>query len=66
VDIYPALEEPVFAIVDAIRGVLEVTPPELAADIMNKGMSLTGGGSLLDGMGRLIQEKNGSAGDFGR
>ncbi|HHT69390.1 MAG TPA: rod shape-determining protein, partial [Firmicutes bacterium] len=52
-------EEPIHSIVDAIRGVLEVTPPELAADIMNKGMSLTGGGALLDGMARLIQERTG-------
>lgn len=59
VDVYPALEEPIQSIVDAIRGVLEVTPPELAADIVNKGMSLTGGGALLDGMARLIQEKTG-------
>lgn len=59
VDIYPALEEPLHNIVDAIRRVLEVTPPELAADIVNKGMSLTGGGSLLDGMARLLQDKTG-------
>jgi len=59
VDIYPALEELLISIVDAIRGVLEVTPPELAADIVNKGMALTGGGALLDGMARLIQEKTG-------
>ncbi|NMA60411.1 MAG: rod shape-determining protein [Firmicutes bacterium] len=59
VDIYPALEEPIHSIVDAIRAVLEVTPPELAADIVNKGMALTGGGALLDGMARLIQEQTG-------
>lgn len=59
IDIYPALEEPIHSIVDAIRSVLEVTPPELAADIVNKGMALTGGGALLDGMARLIQEKTG-------
>ncbi len=58
-DIYSALEEPIHSIVDAIRGVLEITPPELAADIMDKGMSLTGGGALMEGMGRLIQEKTG-------
>lgn len=59
VDIYPALEEPIHSIVDAIRGVLEVTPPELAADIVNQGMALTGGGALLEGMDRLIQEQTG-------
>lgn len=58
-DIYPALEEPITSIIDAIRSVLEVTPPELAADIINKGMALTGGGALLDGMARLIQEETG-------
>lgn len=58
-DIYPAVEEPITSIVDAIRRVLEVTPPELAADIINKGMALTGGGALLDGMARLIQEETG-------
>ncbi|HHU60475.1 MAG TPA: hypothetical protein GXZ55_00740, partial [Natronincola sp.] len=59
VDIYPALEEPFQSIIDAIRSVLEVTPPELAADIVNKGLSLTGGGALLHGIPRLIQEKTG-------
>ncbi len=59
VDIHPALEEPITSIIDAIRAVLEVTPPELAADIINKGMALTGGGALLDGMARLIQEQTG-------
>lgn len=49
VDIYPALEELLISIVDAIRGVLEVTPPELAADIVNKGMALTGGGPFWTG-----------------
>jgi rod shape-determining protein MreB len=58
-DIFPALEELLVTIVDAIRGVLEITPPELAADIVNKGMALTGGGALLDGMGRLIEERTG-------
>ncbi|MDI9440561.1 MAG: rod shape-determining protein [Firmicutes bacterium] len=58
-DIYPALEEPITSIVDAIRSVLEVTPPELSADIINKGMALTGGGALLDGIARLIQERTG-------
>ncbi|HHY10543.1 MAG TPA: rod shape-determining protein, partial [Firmicutes bacterium] len=58
-DIYPALEEAIFSIINAIRGVLEITPPELAADIVNGGMALSGGGSLLDGMARLIQEETG-------
>jgi rod shape-determining protein MreB len=58
-DIYPAVEEMLTTIVDGIRSVLEVTPPELAADIVNRGMSLTGGGALMDGLARLIQEKTG-------
>ncbi|HHT74280.1 MAG TPA: rod shape-determining protein [Firmicutes bacterium] len=56
-DIYTSLEEPIRAIVEAIKRVLEITPPELAADIVNNGMMLTGGGSLLDGMVQLIQEE---------
>src|SRR5690606_16873277 len=56
-DIYSSLEEPLRAIVDAIKRVLEITPPELAADIVNNGMTLTGGGSLLDGMVQLIQSE---------
>lgn len=59
VDIFPALEEPFQSIIDSIRAVLEVTPPELAADIVNKGLSLTGGGAMLHGIPRLIQEKTG-------
>ncbi|NLJ79627.1 MAG: rod shape-determining protein [Firmicutes bacterium] len=58
-DIFPALEEPINSIIDAIRRVLEITPPELAADIINKGMALTGGGALMGGMAELIQEKTG-------
>ncbi|MBO4781514.1 MAG: rod shape-determining protein, partial [Lachnospiraceae bacterium] len=46
-------------IVDAIHGVLEKTPPELAADIADRGIILTGGGSLLNGLEDLIEEKTG-------
>jgi cell shape determining protein, MreB/Mrl family len=52
-----ALEEPVYAIVDCVHSVLERTPPELAADIINKGILMTGGGSLLHGLDKLIQSK---------
>lgn len=52
-----ALREPVAKIVDGIRAVLEKTPPELAADIADRGIVLTGGGSLLHGMEQLIEEK---------
>lgn len=56
-DIYASLEEPIKNIVEAIKGVLEITPPELAADIVNHGMVLTGGGALLRGMVRLLTEE---------
>lgn len=56
---YLALSEPVTAIVDAVKAVLERTPPELAADIMEKGIILTGGGSLLTGLDRLIADETG-------
>lgn len=56
---YRALQEPVSAIVEAVRSVLDRTPPELAADIIEKGMILTGGGSLLTGLDRLLMEKTG-------
>jgi len=54
-----ALLEPAMMIVDAVHGVLERTPPELAADISDKGMYMTGGGCLVDGLDKLIQEKTG-------
>lgn len=54
-----ALEEPAAMIVDAVHSVLEKTPPELAADISDKGIYMTGGGALIDGLDKLIQEKTG-------
>ena len=54
-----ALIEPAMAIVDAVHSVLEKTPPELAADISDKGIYMTGGGALVDGLDRLLQEKTG-------
>jgi rod shape-determining protein MreB len=51
-----AFEEPLSAIVALIRRVLEQCPPELAADIVDKGIVLTGGGALLNGMDRLLSE----------
>lgn len=54
-----ALEEPVYAIVEAVYSVLEKTPPELAADIGDRGIVMTGGGSLVYGMDKLLQEKTG-------
>ena len=54
-----ALLEPANMIVDAVHSVLEKTPPELAADISDKGIYMTGGGCLLDGLDKLLQEKIG-------
>ena len=52
-----ALREPVFAIIEAIKTTLEKTPPELAADIMEKGIMLAGGGALLKGLDVLITKE---------
>ena len=49
-----ALEEPVYSVIDAVKKVLEITPPELAADIVDNGIMMTGGGSLLDGFATLL------------
>jgi len=54
-----ALGEPLLAILDAVKLALEATPPELAADIMERGIALTGGGALLRGMERLVQHTTG-------
>ena len=54
-----ALMEPALMIVDSVHSVLEKTPPELAADINNKGIYMTGGGCLVDGLDKLLQEKLG-------
>ncbi len=54
-----ALEEALQAIATAVRGVLEATPPELAADIVDRGMMLTGGGALLHGLDRFLADATG-------
>jgi len=54
-----ALRETTSQIVEAVHSVLEKTPPELAADIAERGIVLTGGGSLLYGLEELIEEKTG-------
>lgn len=59
VEVRNALAEPVRAIVDAVKATLERTPPELAADVMDRGIVMTGGGSLLRGLDRLIGEETG-------
>ena len=54
-----ALKEPADMIVDAVHSVLERTPPELAADISDRGIYMTGGGCLIDGLDKLLQERTG-------
>lgn len=57
--VWEAIREPVEIIVAAVKGVLECTPPELAADIVDKGIVLTGGGALLDGIDILLSKETG-------
>ena len=64
IDIYPneireALADPLASVLDAIRTTLERTPPELSADIIDHGITLTGGGALLRGLDRLISQETG-------
>jgi rod shape-determining protein MreB len=56
-EIRDALKEPVAAIIDAIKTTLEKTPPELASDIMDKGIMLAGGGAMLKGIDQLINKE---------
>jgi len=58
-EIRTALQEPVTSIVEAVRSTLERCPPELAADLIDRGIMLAGGGSLLQGLDRLISEETG-------
>ena len=58
-EIMEALREPVNSIIEAIKLTLEKTPPELAADIMDKGIMLTGGGALLHGLDELVRQETG-------
>lgn len=57
--IYEAIKENLIAVVGAVKEVLERTPPELAADIVDKGIVLTGGGAMLQGMGTLLASETG-------
>src|SRR6202161_1844807 len=54
-----AIDEPVTAIVDAVKATLDRTPPELAADLMEQGVVLTGGGSLLHGLDARLEHETG-------
>ena len=58
-DIVEALEEPVALIVNMIKSVLERTPPELASDIIDRGMTMIGGGALLRELDQLLTQETG-------
>lgn len=58
-EIMEALEEPVSSVIEAVHSVLERTPPELASDISDRGIVMTGGGCLVYGMDKLLEEKTG-------
>jgi rod shape-determining protein MreB len=58
-EILEALTDPLNTIVSAVKSALEQTPPELGADIADKGMVLTGGGALLRDLDRLLMEETG-------
>jgi len=58
-EIREALQDCVFTVVEAIKDTLEKTPPELAADIIDRGIMLTGGGALLRGLDKLVSQETG-------
>jgi len=58
-EVHQALVEPIQAIIDAVKVTLEHTPPELAADIMDRGIMMAGGGSLLNGLDELLMRETG-------
>jgi len=58
-EVQRALSEPVYGILEAVKVTLEKTPPELASDIMDRGIVMTGGGSLLRGLDSLLNKETG-------
>ena len=58
-EIMEALQEPAYQIVDAVHSVLEKTPPELSADISDRGIYMTGGGCLVNGLDKLLAQETG-------
>jgi rod shape-determining protein MreB len=58
-EVTEALAEPLSSVVGVVRGVLEQTPPELASDIIDRGMVLTGGGALLRNVDRMLTQETG-------
>ena len=65
-EIFEALSEPVSLIVDAVKVALERTPPELAADIVDEGIVITGGGGLLRKPRCAVTRRNWVAGHYGQ
>jgi len=58
-DVAEALEEPIALIINMVKSVLERTPPELASDIIDRGMTMIGGGSLLRNFDQLLTQETG-------
>ncbi len=58
-EIREALNEPIYKIIDAVKSTLEKTPPELAADVMDHGIMMTGGGALLTNLDKLLSQETG-------
>ena len=58
-EIREAVQEPVQQILDAVRRALEITPPELSSDIVDRGIVMTGGGSLIRGLDQLLAQETG-------
>jgi rod shape-determining protein MreB len=58
-EIREALSQPIQQIVEAVRSCLDNTPPELASDLLDSGITLVGGGSMLPGLDQLLEEQTG-------
>jgi rod shape-determining protein MreB len=58
-EIREAIQEPIAQVVDAVRRALEITPPELASDIVDRGIVMTGGGALIRGLDLLLAQETG-------
>ena len=58
-EIRMALQEPVTTIIEAVRATLERCPPDLAADLIDRGIMLAGGGAMLSGLDKLLTEETG-------
>ena len=65
-EVREALLEPISTIVDSVRITLERCPPELSADLVDRGLVLAGGGALLRGLDKLLERGNRPAGPCGR